>query len=236
VLALLCLLHAQTGKLCAAPQYVVEGSVVNEATGKPVPSAEVSIINKTNGTINKILTNAEGTFSIVLVPNAIFLISIRHNYYLSSEAIEVNTFSRRLNHFKLHFPIKQLVKGMAFMISNVEFEVNNEKIAASSVEELDKLATLLQTNPSLIVEIAVHTDSRGNDEYNMQLSQLRAETIKKYLAAKGIPQDRLVPKGYGETRLINHCANNVKCSNTEHIANRRVEYVVKDFSLERPYR
>ena len=69
-----------------------------------------------------------------------------------------------------------------------------------------------------------HTDSRGNDDYNMSLSQQRANSVVNYLVGKGISRSRLVAKGYGETRLVNRCANGVECSEADHKKNRRTEF------------
>ena len=71
-----------------------------------------------------------------------------------------------------------------------------------------------------------HTDARGNDDYNMSLSQQRANSVVNYLVSKGISRSRLSAKGYGETRLKNRCANGVECSDGEHRTNRRTEFRV----------
>ena len=65
---------------------------------------------------------------------------------------------------------------------------------------LDKLVKTLNENPNIVIELSAHTDFRGRDEYNMRLSQRRAESVVKYLIAKGIDPERLVAKGYGETK------------------------------------
>lgn len=71
-----------------------------------------------------------------------------------------------------------------------------------------------------------HTDSRGNDAYNMSLSQQRANAVVNYLVSKGISRSRLSARGFGETRLVNRCSNGVKCSEADHKRNRRTEFRV----------
>ena len=88
--------------------------------------------------------------------------------------------------------------------------------------ELDKLIHFLHANPSLVIEISSHTDARGNDEYNLELSQHRAESVIKYLVSNGIPKAKLVAKGYGETMLIVAAAS----TEEEHQMNRRTEFKV----------
>ena len=78
----------------------------------------------------------------------------------------------------------------------------------------------------LKVDVRSHTDSRGSDAYNLALSERRAKATKDYLIYKGIKASRLTGRGYGETKLINNCANNVNCSEEEHALNRRSEFIV----------
>ncbi|MBV5335081.1 MAG: OmpA family protein, partial [Sulfuricurvum sp.] len=86
---------------------------------------------------------------------------------------------------------------------------------------LDKLAKILADNPEVRIEIGSHTDSRGSAESNMLLSQNRSESVMAYLIGRGIAKSRLVAKGYGETQLINKCADGVDCPEVDHQANRR---------------
>ena len=93
-----------------------------------------------------------------------------------------------------------------------------------SEDELKKLLTMLTDNPDFIVEIASHTDARGSDSYNYNLSQRRAEAVTKYLTGKGVNRDRLLAHGYGESQLTNNCKNHVKCNEKDHQLNRRTEF------------
>ena len=116
-------------------------------------------------------------------------------------------------------------KSLAFVL-NVYYESARTSVKEESVEELMKLLKLLEENPSLIVEIGAHTDSRGSDDYNKDLSQRRAENVVKYLVSQGIDQKRLLAKGYGESQLINDCDDTKECKETEHQINRRTEFRV----------
>jgi outer membrane protein OmpA-like peptidoglycan-associated protein len=92
--------------------------------------------------------------------------------------------------------------------------------------ELDKLVAILQENPTMRIELSSHTDSRGSDYYNMLLSNARAISAVAYIKRRGISADRMVAVGYGETRLLNQCANGVQCSEEDHQFNRRTEIKV----------
>ena len=91
---------------------------------------------------------------------------------------------------------------------------------------LDSLVIILKNNPSIVIEIGSHTDSRAAAEYNLKLSQKRAESCVTYLVQHGIQKDRLVPVGYGESKLINDCADGVDCTEVQHQENRRTTFRV----------
>ncbi|MBR2623851.1 MAG: OmpA family protein, partial [Paludibacteraceae bacterium] len=99
-------------------------------------------------------------------------------------------------------------------------------LRAESVKELEKIVAFLKTNPDLKIELGSHTDSRGNDDYNMRLSERRAKSVVDYIISRGISPERIVSKGYGETRLVNDCGNGVKCTEEEHQQNRRTEILI----------
>ncbi|MET0574156.1 MAG: OmpA family protein, partial [Pedobacter agri] len=92
--------------------------------------------------------------------------------------------------------------------------------------ELDKLVKIMLDNPTIWIELGSHTDSRGKDAYNLSLSQKRAESAVQYIISRGVNKNRITAKGYGETQLLNKCANNVQCSDAEHQLNRRTEFKI----------
>ena len=106
------------------------------------------------------------------------------------------------------------------------YETASARLTAASKRVIDdRLLPILNDKP-VNIEIMSHTDSRGNDSYNMSLSQQRANAVVNYLVSKGISRSRLSSKGYGESRLVNRCSNGVECSDTDHQRNRRTEFRV----------
>jgi outer membrane protein OmpA-like peptidoglycan-associated protein len=111
-------------------------------------------------------------------------------------------------------------------LNNIYFDLDKSNIRPDAAEELDKLVILLKQHPILYIEIAGYTDSRASSDYNVGLSQRRAEAARDYLVGKGISKDRLTLKWYGKTHLINQCADGVNCTEADHQLNRRVEFKV----------
>ncbi|MGC6438025.1 MAG: OmpA family protein [Flavobacteriaceae bacterium] len=108
----------------------------------------------------------------------------------------------------------------------VFYELASARLTAESKRTIDDTLLPILQSKNVNIEIMSHTDSRGNDTYNMALSQQRANSVVNYLVSKGISRSRLTAKGYGETRLVNRCSNGVKCSEIEHKRNRRTEFRV----------
>ncbi len=111
-------------------------------------------------------------------------------------------------------------------IKNIYYELDKYIITNESKRELNNLVVFLKSHPNIIIEITSHTDARGSDAYNLKLSQNRAKAAKDYIVAQGIDPKRVMSIGLGETQLLNRCANNVVCSDEEHVVNRRTEYVI----------
>ncbi|MDR3706092.1 MAG: OmpA family protein [Paludibacteraceae bacterium] len=112
------------------------------------------------------------------------------------------------------------------LLKNIYYDYDKSDILSESSVELDKLVTFMKDNPKLQVELSSHTDSRGSDSYNMTLSEGRAKSAVNYIVHHGVDALRITAKGYGETRLVNGCANGVKCTEAQHRQNRRTEVFI----------
>lgn len=132
------------------------------------------------------------------------------NYGISVEASGYLFESKNIN-FPLEDGYVELVDTIcmnklkintSIILRNVFFDVDKATLRPESVQELDKLADIMRHNPNLKIELSGHTDSDGNDDHNMRLSDSRAKAVVDYLIAKGINPARLTWKGYGETKPI----------------------------------
>jgi outer membrane protein OmpA-like peptidoglycan-associated protein/tetratricopeptide (TPR) repeat protein len=112
------------------------------------------------------------------------------------------------------------------IIESLYYAYGDYKIDAAGYNILDKVITVLNSNPNLNIELSSHTDSRSSDSFNMALSQKRAKAAVDYIISKGISKSRLKAIGYGETHLLNNCKNDMPCSEEEHAKNRRTEFKI----------
>lgn len=110
------------------------------------------------------------------------------------------------------------------VIENIYYDPNSAEIKPESVAKLDKIISAMAENKNLKLSINSHTDSKGEDAYNMTLSEKRAQKVMEYFILQGIDKGRLKAKGFGETQIKNRCKNGVDCSEIEHQLNRRTEF------------
>ena len=146
--------------------------------------------------------------------------------YASTRSYVVNAAGKRVIKLELEKFKEGEDLGQLFEVKPIYYELNSYKLTDLSKRELDRVAIVLQDNPSLQVELGSHTDSRGSDEANRNLSKARAKSVYDYLVSKNINRARMKYKGYGETRLLNRCKDGIECSDEEHAVNRRTEYII----------
>jgi OmpA-OmpF porin, OOP family len=111
--------------------------------------------------------------------------------------------------------------GLTVRLKNIYFAFDKTDLKKESFTELNKVVEFLKSNPSVEIEIAGHTDNKGSDEYNLNLSQGRCQSVVNYLISQGIESARLTPHGYGESAPIE--SNDTEAGQAN---NRRVEFTV----------
>ena len=111
-------------------------------------------------------------------------------------------------------------------LNNIYYDLDDDKILPDAEKDLNVLLGLLTEYPDMVIELSSHTDSQGSTPYNKKLSQRRSNSAVNWLIDKGIDPARVEPVGYGESQILNHCTNGVRCSDDEHRFNRRTEFKI----------
>lgn len=134
----------------------------------------------------------------------------------------------------MNLMLQPIREGVTVELKNIYYDYDQHFIREDAVADLIQLAEFMLRNPGVSIELSSHTDSRGSDSYNLELSDRRAQAAVAYLEKLGIAPDRMLAKGYGEEKLRNRCANSVQCSDEEHQFNRRTEFTITgvDVSLQ----
>ena len=122
--------------------------------------------------------------------------------------------------------VKIIEEKVLVDLKPIYFDLDKATLTKESLLELDKVVKLMKEFDKINIEVDSHTDSRGLKSYNLDLSSKRAVEVINYLINKGINKERLIARGFGESRPINKCIDSVKCSELEYEQNRRTEFVI----------
>ena len=170
---------------------------VYEQDGYELPSAQVYMVGS-DGTNEKVSVLSDGSFERALKPGVSYLFLATADGYLNVQnSLKADTTEVEVQHV-LQFPLPSI--HVPVLVRNVFYEFDKADLTENSCAALDRLTRMLKENPNVTIELAAHCDYRGNDDYNLRLSQRRAESVVRYLTAHGIAADRLTAKGYGEQR------------------------------------
>jgi len=211
------------------PRFTLKGIVINSSTHQPVEGVEVTCFNTTMNFKKKETTKADGIFLFQLEQHSDFTVNGRKAKWVSSEVIEESTkgLDRSKEIFvKLTLKMDEPKVNQSIRLDRIYYDYDKAGIRPKAAEELDRVVQLMNDYPDMKIELSSHTDARGSDNYNMDLSQRRADAAVQYIVSKGIPNGRIVAKGYGETKLLNRCGNGISCSEEEHQLNRRTEFKI----------
>lgn len=125
--------------------------------------------------------------------------------------------------------------GSTFALENIYYDYDKTAIRPDAAKELDKLVEFLRDNPAISVELGAHTDVRGSDSYNLELSKGRAASAVNYIVEEGkVNRGNITSQGYGETQLVNECEDGVPCSEAKHQKNRRTEIKITGYDNSDP--
>lgn len=207
----------------------LRGQVVDEDYNMPVADAVVTATDLQSGLQTVLRSDSTGGFRLLVSAKSRFQFSARKRKYLAGPDMLFEANTAPAKGFGLRIPLRSVAAGRITRLPEFPFEINEDTLRAVHTARLGMIYDLLIQNPEAKIEIGCHSDSRGEDEYNLHQSQKRAEAIRHYLVALGIAEDRMVAVGYGEKLLVNHCANGVRCNTREHEENRRVEIKILEY-------
>lgn len=194
-----------------------------------VEGVNVSVVNLASFFSEVHVTTAGGDFLFRMQPNEQFEVVLEKEGYFSISA-PVSTVGVARGVLELGevkpLELEELVIGKALPLKHVAWPAEDAKLPPTAKAELDLLADRMQVNPSLNIEVAVHSDTRRPAEAALKLSRQRAQEVAAYLHSKGIPKGRLTVAGHGIERPVNPCGPGVSCTDAQHAANMRVEYKV----------
>jgi outer membrane protein OmpA-like peptidoglycan-associated protein/tetratricopeptide (TPR) repeat protein len=209
------------------------GIVTDLETGEPIVDTKASLSDSGFKLIKVVTTNKEGKFDFGEVDcNSKYYIKTEKEAYNVEETpvVVADNSGTTVVPITLEKTLKKVTVGddlaKVFGIKIIYFDLNKYNIRPDAALELSKILDVMLQNPTIKVDIRSHTDSRQTEAYNKKLSEKRAKSTENWLIQNGIDKSRLTAKGYGESLLVNRCADGVDCTEEEHQANRRSEFVI----------
>ena len=210
--------------------FKIKAIVQEEATNQPV-EAVVVLLDGNKKQIAKLLSK-DGKFEVPdLEQQQSYFVTITHPDYETYEG----PISYKKNQNNLVFKLKKKVLELSEVdlakilgIRIIYFDLNKSLIRNDAAVELQKIADIMKEYPQMNIDVRSHTDSRYASEYNQKLSQQRAESTRDWLMNQCIAPERLKASGYGESKLINVCADGITCTEEQHQENRRSEFIIID--------
>jgi outer membrane protein OmpA-like peptidoglycan-associated protein/tetratricopeptide (TPR) repeat protein len=209
------------------------GKVTDLTTGMILPDAKITLFDNGFNLINTTVSDATGNYT--------FAVECGKTYNVRASKVDYATKELKVtisteNNGKTNLPIaleKEACKvaigddlGKCFGIKMIYFDLDKYNIRTEAALDLEKILDVLNQNPTMKLDIRSHTDSRASFKYNEVLSDNRAKSTINWLVKNGVDPRRLTGKGYGETQLVNQCADDVKCTEEEHQLNRRSEFII----------
>lgn len=218
-------------------ELAVPGDVIKAGTMIRIPSASVEITNLCDNSIVMTTTDINGDFGVKMKCGCTYrFVTKKNGFVVATKEVTMNCDEPVAKVEIAMAPIGSPVipaeyprEGDVIALKDVYYDFDKWEIRPDAGRDLDNVVNLLNRYPSMELELGSHTDARGSDEYNLSLSQKRAEAAVQYIISRGISNARIKARGYGETTLRNGCANGVECDEDQHQENRRTEIRVTKF-------
>lgn len=212
----------------------IEGLVTDSETNVILPNVKVSLFNEKFELQKETVSDAAGHYTFKAECGKNYYVRAQVADYIAKESkvtISVNDGSTNLPIALEKAGCKVVIGGdlaKCFGIKVIYFDLNKYLVTKDAAFELEKILDVMKQNPTMKIDVRSFTDSRQTAKYNEALSDKRAKATIDWLVKNAIEPSRLTGKGYGESQLVNGCADGVICTEEQHQANRRSEFIVTD--------
>ena len=211
-------------------------AVIDQETREVIPNAQVTFLDENMQAIEQVFADENGKYTFdksKVECDKDYTVRVTGINGYSSNEKPVHTGKKTGETFveiPLEKNIKQIGTGTdlaaTFGIQNILFDLDKSFIRKDAAAKLAILVEVMNDYPTMKIDVRSHTDSRQTHEYNERLSDRRAKSTIAWIVKKGIAKDRLTGRGYGETQLLNECADGVDCTEEQHQKNRRSEFII----------
>ncbi|SHJ72195.1 OmpA family protein [Aquimarina spongiae] len=212
---------------------VIAGLVTDKDTNEPLTGVKVSVYDSANNLIESIEVGEDGKYTTdELECSTKYFVRAEKEEYTTTEKLVTTPDTKQTLDVPLAMEKKIKSAGVGddlakvLSLKPIYFDFDQSYIREDAKIELAKVIEVMTQYPQMKIEVRSHTDSHGNDDYNLYLSEKRAKSTVDYMIGKGISSDRLSGKGYGETEPVNDCGNDSNCTKDQYQLNRRSEFII----------
>ncbi|PZQ91045.1 MAG: flagellar motor protein MotB, partial [Flavobacterium johnsoniae] len=213
-------------------EQLLAGTITDKETGLPIANARVTLSDASFKVIRTIYADHEGKYSFDVECGNVYYVKAESKDYTPNElkAIIPKESGETDLSIELDKPVKQITVGTdlakTFGIKIIYFDLDKWNIRPDAAIDLAKIVDVMKQYPNMKVDVRSHTDSRQTHKYNQKLSDRRAKSTVDWMVQDGVAKERITGRGYGETQLVNKCADGVECTEQEHQQNRRSEFII----------
>ncbi|UZO79410.1 OmpA family protein [Aquimarina sp. ERC-38] len=216
-------------------QITMEGLITDADTGDLLSGATVSLLNSENVVVETVITDDTASYSFegLDCSTSYFVRAEKEEYNTNEKLVTTPGETQTLNQpIAIEKTVKTATIGddlsKILALNIIYFDFDKYYIREDAKVELAKVVEIMKQYPNMKIDVRSHTDSRGDDAYNLWLSNQRAKATINFIVAQGIDKDRLSGKGYGETELVNECGNGSRCTQEQYELSRRSEFIILD--------
>ena len=216
-------------------EHEINGMVTDETTSQVIPFAKVLLLDSKMQKLAEGTSNQNGEYKFAVSCGEVYYIqAVNADYEVKEIKVIVPNkngstmvpivISKKVIVLKVNDDISKMLK-----LKNIYFDLDKAFVRNDAALELEMVLDVMNQYPTIKVDVRSHTDSRQTNKYNEGLSDRRAKASIAWLVKNGITADRLTGKGYGESELLNSCADGATCTEEEHQVNRRSEFIIVKF-------
>ena len=211
-------------KLQAICDVLISATVLDDKTREPLSGASVSLFDSEGNKVTSKSTNAEGIVEFMVECEEDTELEVVMDGF-DSKKVPVKGSSEEENNVQISLePIEVLITPIKIDLEPIFFEFDKSNITAQGAFELDKLVQIMKKYPDMVILATSHTDERGPESYNENLSERRAKTTVQYVISQGIDESRISGVGKGESEPKIDCSTG--CTREQHAENRRSEFII----------
>jgi len=219
-------------------KYMVSGLVQDKNSKEILPGSLVTLFDEFDKVLQDTIVKDDAAYLFKIEPNKKYKVRGTRKLYIPYD-VEFSTDSKGKVQHDIYLSLESYADAeerinkkddgvVQVDLEKIYFDFDKWDIRDDAASILNTLVDLMRKYPEMAVEVSAHTDVRGPDEYNLNLSKKRAASTLAYLVSQGIDESRLTSIGYGEMQPLNECIKEGICPDRDYDINRRCEFTIKN--------